>query len=311
MGNARQNPPSRSPGRSIIGGMPLALTLKARDRPVGAFSVRRLLPAAQRQAVGPFLFFDHFGPLETARGADIDVRPHPHIGLATVTYLFEGAMDHRDSAGYVQRIEPGAVNWMTAGRGIVHSERAPAELAARPVRTHGLQLWTGLPRAREEAEPSFSHTPASRIPSLAPGGAQVRVLVGRAWGAESPVPTLMETLYLDIALPAGAELAIPPLAEERALYGVDHAFQVDGSDCAPHVMAVLEKGATVRVRAGAPARIVLIGGEPLDGHRFIWWNFVASSKGRIAEAAGLWEKQQMGRIAGETEWIPLPEQRLM
>src|SRR5262245_25630255 len=169
--------------------MPAVLTLKARDRHIGPFSVRRLLPAAQRQAVGPFLFFDHFGPVEMTRGADIDVRPHPHIGLATVTYLFEGAMEHRDSAGFVQRIEPGAVNWMTAGRGIVHSERAPAEFAARPLRAHGLQLWTGLPIPHEEAEPSFSHTAASRIPALAQGGAQIRVLVGRAWGTESPVPT--------------------------------------------------------------------------------------------------------------------------
>src|SRR5262245_441970 len=289
--------------------MASVLTLKARDRPIGPFSVRRLLPAAQRQAVGPFLFFDHFGPLESARAREIDVRPHPHIGLATVTYLFEGAMEHRDSAGFVQRIEPGAINWMTAGHGIVHSERAPAELADKPQRTHGLQLWTGLPRAREEAEPSFAHTPASRIPSLTRGNARVRVLVGRAWGAESPVATLMETLYLDIALPPGGELVIPPLAPERALYGVDQPFEIDGTACEPHAMAVLEAGATVRVSASVPARMVLIGGEPLDGHRFMWWNFVSSSKEKIAEAAELWEKQQMGRIPGETEWIPLPEQR--
>jgi redox-sensitive bicupin YhaK (pirin superfamily) len=270
--------------------------------------VRRLLPAAQRQAVGPFLFFDHFGPLDVARAAEIDVRPHPHIGLATVTYLFEGVMLHRDSAGSVQGIEPGAINWMTAGRGIVHSERAPAQLANKPQRTHGLQLWTGLPRAREEAEPSFSHTPAYRIPPLALGSAHVRVLVGRAWGAESPVATIMETLYLDIALPADGELTIPPLAAERALYGVDHPFQIDGTACEPHVMAVLEAGATVRVRADVPVRMVLIGGESLDGHRFMWWNFVSSRKERIAEAADQWAKQEMGRIPGETEWIPLPEQ---
>jgi redox-sensitive bicupin YhaK (pirin superfamily) len=288
--------------------MSSVLTLKARDRTIGAFNVRRLLPAAQRQAVGPFLFFDHFGPLELARPADIDVRPHPHIGLATVTYLFEGAMVHRDSAGFVQGIEPGAINWMTAGRGIVHSERAPAQLANQPQQTHGLQLWTGLPRALEEAEPSFSHTPASGIPLLTVGDAQVRVLVGRAWSAESPVATLMETLYLDIALPADGELAIPPLAAERALYGMDQPFEIDGTACEPHAMAVLEAGATVRVRASVPARLVLIGGEPLDGHRFIWWNFVSSRKERIAEAADQWAKQQMGRIPGETEWIPLPDQ---
>jgi redox-sensitive bicupin YhaK (pirin superfamily) len=179
------------------------------------------------------------------------------------------------------------------------------------LRTHGLQLWAGLPRAQEEAEPSFGHTPAARIPSLAIGDARVRVLIGRAWSAESPVATLMETLYLDIALPAGSELAIPPLAPERALYGVDQPFEIDGAACEPCVMAVLEPGATVRVRADKPARIVLVGGEPLDGHRFMWWNFVSSKKERIAEAAGLWEKQQMGRIPGETEWIPLPAQRFV
>jgi len=283
------------------------LQLRARVRDVGAFRVHRSLPAAQRQAVGPFLFFDHFGPFNVAPSADHDVGPHPHIGLATVTYLFEGAFVHRDSLGSVQRIEPGAINWMTAGRGIVHSERTPPELAGKPHRAHGLQLWAGLPKAAERSEPAFSHTPAAALPSVSVGDALIRLLIGRAWSAESPVSTLVETLYADIELRAGGELRVPPLAAERALYSVDNQFKIDGTSFEPRVLAILEPGTTVRVTAAGPVRMVLIGGEPLDGHRFIWWNFVSSSKEWITEAAGMWAKQQMGQIPGETEWIPLPE----
>jgi redox-sensitive bicupin YhaK (pirin superfamily) len=290
--------------------MPDIITLKPHGRDLGnGFMVQRLLPAAQRQSVGPFLFFDHFGPMDVSAEAKQDVRPHPHIGLATVTYLFEGAIMHRDSIGSVQRIEPGAINWMTAGKGIVHSERTPPDLVGRPRRAHGLQLWTALPRAREEDKPSFTHTPAAALPLITVGGARIRVLIGRAFGAGSPVATLAQTLYLDIELPANTELFIPPLAPERGLYSVAGGFRVEGSAFAPQTMAVLETGATVRVAADAPARLVLVGGEPLDAHRFIWWNFVSSRRERIAEAADLWERQQMPRIAGETEWIPLPEQR--
>src|SRR5258706_1806674 len=185
------------------------LQLRARLRDIGAFQVHRSLPAAQRQAVGPFLFFDHFGPFEIAPDADHDVGPHPHIGLATVTYLFESTLVHRVSLGNVQRIEPGAINWMTAGRGIVHSERTPPELAGQPRRAHGLQLWAGLPQAREKSEPVFSHTPAAALPTIAVGDARIRLLVGRAWNAESPVATLMETLYADIELRPGRELRLP------------------------------------------------------------------------------------------------------
>jgi len=283
------------------------LQLRARVRDIGAFQVHRSLPAAQRQAVGPFLFFDHFGPFEVAPHADHDVLPHPHIGLATVTYLFEGAMVHRDSLGSVQRIEPGAVNWMTAGRGIVHSERTPPELAGQAHRAHGLQLWAALPKAQEKSEPAFSHTPAASLPSVSIGDALIRLLVGRAWNAESPVTTLMETLYADIELRAGGELRLPPLAAERALYSVDNRFEIDGTGFEPRVLAVLEAGTTVRVTAADAVRMVLIGGEPLGGRRFIWWNFVSSSKDGITQAADKWAKQQMGQIPGETEWIPLPE----
>lgn len=224
-------------------------------------------------------------------------------------YLYEGAIVHRDSIGKVQVIEPGAINWMTAGCGIVHSERTPPELAARAHRTHGLQLWAALPRAHEETGPGFVHTPAAAIPTVQAGTASVRVLIGRAFGAASPVAVLTDTLYLDLALPAGGTLTLPPLAAERALYGLDHPFRIYGTACAPHTMAVLEPGVTVRVSAEAPARMVLIGGEPLDGRRYLWWNFVSSRKERIHEAAHDWANGRFAGIAGETDFIPLPEKR--
>src|SRR2546425_5418977 len=239
-------------------------------REVGQSQVRRLLPAEKRQAVGPFLFFDHFGPEELEPFRDNDVRPHPHIGLSTVTYLFEGRIVHRDSIGSVQAIEPGAVNWMTAGRGIAHSERTPPELRGVRRRTHGLQLWAGMPKALEDAEPSFAHMDALAIPADEREQAQVRVLVGRAWGMESPVTPVSETLYVDISLPAGSGLDIPALAAERALYAVEGAYRLRGKRMEPYAMVVLPAGGTVRVEAETPARGMLIGGEPLHRPRVIW-----------------------------------------
>ncbi|MES2742623.1 MAG: pirin family protein [Pseudomonadota bacterium] len=273
----------------------------------GGFVVRRLLPAAAKQAVGPFIFFDHFGPIEVPPHADHDVRPHPHIGLATVTYLFEGAMEHRDSVGSVQRIEPGAVNWMTAGSGIVHSERTPKDLAGRARRTHGLQLWAALPLEHEEAPPGFSHTPAAALPQATVGAAQVKVLIGSAFGMVSPVRTYSPTLYLDVCLGAGQPLRLTDLPPEAAIYPVGGALEVDGVALAEHAMLLLERGAPalVRARDGANARFVVIGGEPI-GHRFIFWNFVSSSKERIARAADDWSAQRFDRVPGETEFIPLP-----
>ncbi len=275
-------------------------------REVGRSRVRRLLPAAKRQAVGPFLFFDHFGPEEQRPFEDFDVGPHPHIGLATVTHLFEGKLVHRDSLGSVQTIVPGDVNWMTAGRGIAHSERTPPELVGSLRRSHGLQLWTGLPASHEENEPTFAHTPGSTIPVQERDRAIVRTLIGRAWGAESPVGASSETLYLDIELPAAGRLDVSPLAEERALYGVDGAYTLQGQRIEPHVLALLEPGETTRLESEAPARVVLIGGEPLDGTRFMWWNFVSSRRERIVEAAARWAEDHTPRIPGETEWVPLP-----
>jgi redox-sensitive bicupin YhaK (pirin superfamily) len=274
----------------------------------GGFLVRRLLPSARRQAVGPFVFFDHFGPVTAGPDDQHDVRPHPHIGLATVTYLFEGAMVHRDSTGVVQRIEPGAVNWMTAGRGIVHSERTPDDLRGRVRRSHGLQLWCALPAEHEEAAPSFGHWPADLALRDRVGGAMVRVLTGSAFGCSSPVATLSPTLYVDLDCRAGTALEVPALAEERALYGVDAPFTLDGEPVAPQRMVVLAPGATPRLATTGESRIVLIGGAPL-GHRFIVWNFVSSSRERIRVAEDDWEAQRFPPVPGESEFIPLPPRR--
>lgn len=284
------------------------LTLRPHQKDLGGgFTVRRLLPAAQRQAVGPFLFFDHFGPITAQPGDNHDVRPHPHIGLATVTYLFEGAMQHHDSTGAFQRIEPGAINWMTAGRGIVHSERTPQDLLGVPRRSHGLQLWAALPVADEEMPPSFAHTPAEAIPQLELGGAQVRVLVGSAFGVTSPVAVRSETLYLDMAFEAGDAFPLP-VATERAVYVVDGVVELDGTPLAPQTMTVIPPGEEPLISASSTARAVLIGGEPL-GHRFLWWNFVSSRKERLLQAGDDWAAGRFPQVPGESEFIPLPDKR--
>jgi redox-sensitive bicupin YhaK (pirin superfamily) len=274
----------------------------------GGFTVRRLLPSALRQAVGPFLFFDHFGPITAGPADNHDVRPHPHIGLATVTYLFEGAMLHRDSTGVVQRIAPGAINWMTAGRGIVHSERTPDELRGTTRRSHGLQLWAALPPQHEEDPPSFEHTPASALPALRLEGVDVRLLIGSAWGAVSPVKTLSPTLYADLAFEPGASLALSAQAPERALYSVDRAFTIDGAAVPAFSMVVLPERSEPLVAAPQGARVVMIGGAPL-GHRFLVWNFVSSRKERIARAQDDWAAQRFEPVPGETEFMPLPPRR--
>lgn len=274
----------------------------------GGFTVRRVLPSVQRQAIGPFVFFDHFGPVTARPGDNHDVRPHPHIGLATVTYLFEGAMMHRDSTGVVQRIEPGAINWMTAGRGIVHSERTPDDLRDVERRSHGFQLWSALPAEHEEDAPAFSHTPASAIPVVALPGAIVRVLVGSAFGATSPVATLSPTLYLAIELEAGASLAIPAAALERGIYSVDAEVTVAGALLPAGQMLVLDEGAVPVVCATQATRLMMLGGAPL-GHRFMVWNFVSSRKERILQAQDDWEAQRFPAVPGETEFIPLPARR--
>lgn len=287
--------------------MTISTLIKGHEKDLGGgFMVRRYLPAAVKQAVGPFIFFDHFGPVDVPAHANHDVRPHPHIGLATVTYLFEGAMDHRDSVGSVQRIEPGAINWMTAGRGIVHSERTPADLVGIPHRTHGLQLWAALPREHEETAAGFCHTPAEAIPEYQAEGCCVRVLVGSAFGLSSPVQTYSPTLYLDVQLQAGSTLLLDQLPAEAALYPISGEVTVDGSALALHAMALLDTARPAQISAHSDARLVLIGGAALDGHRYMSWNFVSSRKERIVQASADWEAQRFDAVPGETEFIPLP-----
>jgi redox-sensitive bicupin YhaK (pirin superfamily) len=290
--------------------MTIQLELAGQEKDLGGgFVVRRLLPSARQRSVGPFVFFDHFGPTEVPPSANHDVRPHPHIGLATVTYLFEGAMMHRDSLGTQQLIEPGAINWMTSGRGIVHSERKPESLRDITYPMHGLQLWTALPQPHEEDEPAFVHTPASAIPEVTVDGAKVRVLVGEAFGMCSPVAALSPTLYLDVWLPSGGTFVLPSLAAEMAAYPVQGQVSLDGAALAARTMAVLQPAAETVFSADQPARFVVIGGAPLDGPRHMWWNFVSSRKERILQAAEDWEAQRMGQVPGESEFIPLPPTR--
>jgi len=281
--------------------------LKPRSHDLGGgMIVRRSLPAPDQRSIGPFVFFDHFGPIEVKPENNFDVRPHPHIGLATVTYLFDGAIVHRDSLANTQRIEPGALNWMTAGRGVVHSERRPKDLQARVHVLHGLQLWAALPRQDEEVEPAFIHTPAHLIPTCDRDGVSARVLIGSAFGLHSPVSTYSETLYLDILAGSGAILSLPPTSGECAIYGVDKPLIVDGLGIESGTLAILSASATAQVSCPDGAHYVVIGGEPVDGDRHIWWNFVSSRQERIEQAKADWTARRMGEILGETERIPLP-----
>ena len=287
--------------------MPIERILEAHVKDLGGgFLVRRLLPSLPRQGVGPFVFFDHFGPVTVRPSDNFDVRPHPHIGLATVTYLFEGAMLHRDSLGVVQRIEPGAINWMTAGRGVVHSERRPPDLRDREYVTHGLQLWAALPQAHEEIEPSFAHTAAADIPRWREEGLRVGLLIGEAFGRRSPVATFGPTLYLDVEADAGARLVLPASLGERAVYAVDRPLVADGAAVGAQAMAMLAADADAAVVSPQGGRYVVIGGAPLDGPRHMFWNYVSSSRERIERAKDDWTAQRMGHIPGEHEWIPLP-----
>jgi redox-sensitive bicupin YhaK (pirin superfamily) len=278
-----------------------------RPRDLGGFSVRRLLPASGRQTIGPFIFFDHMGPARFAAGHGVDVRPHPHIGLATVTYLFAGAFMHRDSLGTVQLIEPGAVNWMVAGRGIVHSERTPPELRTGQSEIHGIQTWIALPMAREEDPPSFAHHPASALPELRRDGAVLRVIAGDAYGARSPVAVASPTLYVDARLDDGARLELPDEHVERAVYVAEGELQIGNEIHAVGQLVEFSPGAASSVIARGAARVLVLGGAPLDGSRHIWWNFVSSSRDRIERAKRDWDERRFDPVPGDAERIPLPE----
>ena len=273
----------------------------------GGFTVRRLLPAVQCKSVGPFLFFDHFGPVTVQPTDEYDVRPHPHIGLATVTFLWAGAINHRDTLGSEQVIRPGDVNWMTAGRGIAHSERTPAAERAAGSEAHGMQTWVALPKRHEEADPAFYHHPAATLPQQRRDGAWLRVIAGRAYGEESPVRVFADTLNVAIDLEPGAEIDLDASHAERALYVLEGQAQLDGVDIPVQHLVVPEPGARARLRAMTPLKAMLMGGEPLDGPRHLWWNFVSSSKERIEQAKDDWRQGRFGTIPGDDkEFIPLP-----
>jgi redox-sensitive bicupin YhaK (pirin superfamily) len=284
----------------------IELTIEARVRSLGELDVRRVLPAAQRRMVGPFVFFDHMGPAVFPPGQGIAVRPHPHIGLATITYLFEGEIMHRDSLGYAQLIQSGAVNLMTAGRGIVHSERASERELAVTSTLHGIQSWMALPLDREEMEPSFIHYPADDLPTLQHSGCTLRVIMGGAFGAQSPVATYSPTLYFEARMPRGTSLELPAGAKERAAYVVSGAVQIDGREHRDGVLAVAREGSTPSITAVEDSRVMVIGGEPL-GARHIWWNYVSSSRDRIERAKRDWVEGRIGKVPGDDEFIPLPD----
>ena len=291
---------------------PVETIISAREKDLGGFSVRRILPYATHRMVGPFIFFDHMGPAEFAPGRAMDVRPHPHINLATVTYLFEGVIHHRDSLGSDQLIEPGAVNWMTAGTGIVHSERTPPARKASGGRMSGIQLWVALPGEHEESAPSFSHHPKETLPEFEVNGVAVKLLLGRAFGRTSPVRVHSDLYYAELKLNPGATLTVPVEGRETAVYVVDGAIEIEGRVVNATEMAIGQTGVDLTLTARREARVMVIGGHPV-GERFIFWNFVSSSKARLDEAKRDWQNgpgvhnPRFKPIPGEVdEFIPLP-----
>lgn len=281
------------------------IVISGRARDLGGFHVKRVLPFAKRRMVGPFAFFDAMGPEVLGPGQGVDVRPHPHIGLSTVTYLFAGELVHRDSLGSVQAIRPGEVNWMTAGKGIAHSERTAPEQRGREKSLFGIQVWVAHPRANEECDPAFYHHGAGELPVIGDGGWSARIILGDFDGARSPVRTLSPTLYAELTVDAGCPL--PDAYEERAIYVVDGALAIGEQVFAPGEMAVVGRGDLRLASVGGPAKCMLIGGDRLDGERFIEWNFVSSSKERIEQAKADWAAQRFPKIPGDDqEYIPLP-----
>lgn len=288
---------------------PIDIQIVPRARDLGGgFSVRRALPAIEKRMVGPFVFWDEMGPAHFAPGEGLDVRPHPHINLATVTYLFEGEIFHRDTLGSAQAIRPGDVNWMNAGRGIAHSERTAPDTRAKGSPISGIQSWVALPEAEEESEPFFVHYAEAELPLVESGGARVRVIAGSMYGKASPVKTYWEMFYGDARLDAGATLPLDAAYEERALYLVSGEVEIAGDAFTPGRLLVLRPGDALTVRANTPARFMALGGAAMDGPRHMWWNFVSSRKDRIEQAKEDWEAGRFGVVPGdEKEFIPLPE----
>jgi redox-sensitive bicupin YhaK (pirin superfamily) len=286
--------------------MTILQVIGSHQRDLGGFFVRRVLPSDERQMVGPFIFFDHLGPTKFAPGYGIDVRPHPHIALATVTYLFAGSLEHRDSLGSVREINPGDVNWMSAGCGIAHSERTPQVARASGEYVHAIQSWVALPDGYEDGEPSFVHYPAAALPTRVAEGVDLTVIAGEAFGLRSPVVTLWPTLYVHAHFSRGGALDLPAVRGERAVYVVQGDVVVDGVSVAAGQLAVLEPGKESTLGAAGDARAMLLGGDKFPTPRYIWWNFVGSSQERIERAKDRWERRQFPDVPGETEFMPLP-----
>ena len=285
--------------------LPIVIIPRARD--IGGFEVRRALPSAERQMIGPFIFFDQWGPITVQAGQGQDVRPHPHIGLSTVTWLFDGKMYHRDSLGSEQQIAPGELNWMTAGKGIVHSERTPALERARTRQVFGIQSWVALPKAHEETKPAFEHVATSALPFINDHGREVRVVAGSIYGATSLVKTHSDLFYADVKLAAGARLPLPVEHEERGIYIAEGSLEIAGQVYGVNQLLVFRPGDSMTVTAHTDARFMMLGGEPMDGPRHIWWNFVSSSKERIEAAKEDWKRARFAIVPGdEKEFIPLP-----
>jgi hypothetical protein len=286
---------------------PVELVIQPRVHDLGGFSVRRVLPVRERPMVGPFVFFDQMGPAVLPAGQPVNVRPHPHIGLATLTWLFEGTIMHRDSLGYAQEIKPGEVNWMTAGSGIVHSERSPERLLGQANPLFGLQVWMALPKSHEETDPSFQHYTAADLPAIDGDGVSVVIVAGTAWGKRAPVAVYSDTLYADVRLAAGAVLDVGKEHEERALYLLAGKVEIAGQEFAPGEMLVLKPDIEPNVKAVQDTHLVLIGGARMDGPSHVWWNFVSSSKERIEQAKADWREGRFLKVPGdEVEFIPLP-----
>ncbi|MNF43656.1 Quercetin 2,3-dioxygenase [compost metagenome] len=282
------------------------LTIRPRAEEVAGQPILRPLPSAQCRSVGPFVFFDHMLEADYAPGSGMDVRQHPHIGLSTLTYLFEGELQHKDSLGSDQRVKPGDVSWMTAGHGVAHVERTPADLVASGSRAHGLQVWLALPRELEDCEPSYSHHPAGSLPQQESLGVRIRLIAGSGFCLESPVPVLSPTLYADLQLETGATLTIPTEHPQRALYLLDGEALLDDQPLEPRSMVVLPEGVEYVLSACSGCRLVMIGGTPLDGPRRMNWNFVASSPELIEQARSRWAAGDWPVVPGESSRIELP-----
>lgn len=288
---------------------PIELLIQGHSHDLGGgFVVRRVLPNVKRRMVGPFVFLDHFGPMEVPPGGGMEVRPHPHVGLATVTYLFEGGIFHRDSLGYAQAIRPGDVNWMTAGSGIAHSERTEPEMRRTGFRMHGVQTWVALPKAQEETAPAFEHVEAARLPSWQDGETSLRLIVGSYAGRTAPTTHFSPIFYVGAELPSGGKIAVSPEHPERAIYLADGEAAVGDRLLGRGDLAVLRAAQPAEIVAGANgAKVMLLGGAPMDGPRHIWWNFVSSTRERIEKAKADWREGRFAKVPGDPEFIPLPE----